>query len=98
MKLIAFAWSVVLLTALLVGADKQPNKLFFSSLKVGQKVSLKDNGDSFSITFFEDDEVPHAHKVSDIGDDFLVLENVAGIETTIPIYSIKVVERVRVKR
>lgn len=89
---------VGLVVALAVGAEpaKKPTGVF-SGLKVGQSVSLKDDGSAYTITHFEP-ELPQSHKVVEIGDDFVVVRDIAEItETTIPIYSIKSIVKVRTK-
>jgi hypothetical protein len=69
----------------------------FSALKVGQSVSSKDEGSAFSITVF-DPELPQSHKVIQIGDNFIVVRDIAGItEMTIPVYSIKAIVKVKTK-
>ncbi len=45
-----------------------------------------------------DEEVPLGHKIIEIGDDFVVLEDLAEVtQTTIPVYSVKAVVRLNVK-
>lgn len=86
---------LVLLAILLsLGADSEKPKGVFSSLEVGQKVNLKEEGQGYTITFFEK-EISQTHTVLEIGNDFVVLENVAGIETTIPVYSIKAIVKMK---
>jgi hypothetical protein len=94
MCLIVGVVGVLVLSAL--GADETKRaKGVFSALKVGQSVSLKDEGSAFTITFFEPD-LPQSHKVIEIGDNFIVLRDVAEItETSVPIYSVKAVVKVR---
>ena len=89
---------VVAFVVMALGADetKKP-KGVFSALKVGQSVSLKDDGSAFTLTFFDPDLL-QSHKIVEIGDNFVVLRDVAGVtETTIPIYSLKAVVKVRTK-
>jgi hypothetical protein len=86
--------AVVLLT---IGAADAPKKTVFSSLKVGQQVGLKDHGAAFEISFLSE-EIPQGHTVIEIGDDFVVLEDLAGVnQTTIPVYSLKAIVRLNVK-
>lgn len=80
------------------GAD-EPKKSsgVFSMLKVGQTVTLRDEGTAFSISFL-DEERPLAHKVIEIGNDHIVLEDVAGVtETAIPVYAVKSVVKINTK-
>jgi hypothetical protein len=86
---------VVLLIAMTLGADatKKP-KGVFSALKVGQSVSLKDEGSAFTLTVFEPD-LPQSHKVIEVGDNFIVVRDIAGIsDTTIPVFSLKSIVKV----
>jgi hypothetical protein len=90
--------AVVALVAVALGADetKKP-KGVFSALKVGQSVSLKDDGSAFTITFFEP-ELLQSHKVIEVGNDYVVLRDIAEVtETTVPLYSIKGIVKVRTK-
>ncbi len=90
---------IVALVAAAIGADeaKKP-KGVFSALRVGQSVSLKDEGSAFSITFF-DPELLQSHKVIEVGNDYVVLRDIARIsDTMIPIYSVKGVVKVRTNK
>jgi hypothetical protein len=81
------------------GADetKKP-KGVFSALKVGQSVSLKDEGSAFTLTVFEPD-LPQSHKVIEVGDNFIVVRDIAGIsDTTIPVFSLKSIVKVRTNK
>ena len=93
-------WLGVVLVAVAValGAeDVKKSKGVFSTLKVGQNVTLKDEKAAFTISFFDED-LPLAHKVIEIGEDYVVIRDVVGIkETTIPVYALKAVEKIRVK-
>lgn len=74
-----------------------PKKTVFSELKVGQQVGLKDLGVAYQISVL-DDTTPQSHKVIEIEDDFVVLEDVVGItQTTIPVTSVKSVVRLKTK-
>ncbi len=86
---------VFVAAALTLGADVvETPKGVFASLKVGQVVSLKDEGSNFTISFFTE-EVPLPYQVIEIGNDFIVLRDVADVEKTIPVYSIKAITKVR---
>jgi len=66
-------------------------------LKVGQAVNLKDHGSAYSIGFVEP-EVPLGHTVVEIGQDYVVLRDIVAVkETVVPVYSVKAIEKVRVK-
>lgn len=74
--------------------NAQKPKGVFSMLEVGQAVSLKDHGATVSLSFFED-EVPLAHTVVEVGEDFVVLRDVVGVKETVgPVYSLKAIEKV----
>jgi hypothetical protein len=78
--------------------DAKGSKGAFSSLRVGQSVSLKDEGTAFTITFFEP-ELPQSHKVVEIRDNFVVIRDIAEVtETTIPIYSVKAIVKVKASK
>ena len=89
------ACGIVLLAIIFtLGADSKEPRGVFSSLEIGQKVNLKEEGQGFTITVFEK-EIPQSHKVLEIGKDFIVLESVAGVEMTIPVYSLRSVVKMR---
>ena len=97
MKRIVLLLPVIAVVLLTIGAADVPKKTVFSSLKVGQQVGLKDHGTAFEISFLSED-VPQSHKIIEIGEDFVVLEDVAEVtQTTIPVYSVKAVVRLNVK-
>ena len=65
-------------------------------LKVGQAVNLKDHGSAYSIGFVEP-EVPLGYTVIEIGEDYVVVRDIAGVkDVVVPVYSLKSVEKVRV--
>ena len=92
-------WIVVVLavvTALGAKNVKKPGGVF-SMLKVGQAVNLKDEGAAYSLGFIEP-EVPQSHTVIEIGEDYVVLRDIIGVkETTVPVFSLKGIEKVRLK-
>jgi hypothetical protein len=66
-------------------------------LKVGQPVALQDQGGSYEIRL-TDVDVPMGHIVVDVGQDYVVLKDVAEVsETRIPIFAIKAVVLVKTK-
>ena len=92
-------WIVVLVAvATALGADKAKKpKGVFSMLKVGQAVSLKDHESAYSLSFL-DDEIPLSHTVIEVGEDYVVVRDIAGVkDVVVPAYSLKAVEKVRVK-
>lgn len=79
-----------------VEAPKKP-KGIFSSLKVGQPVTLNDHGAAFSFSFL-DEGLPLTHKVIEVGEDYVVVQDAAGVsDTLIPAYSLKGIVRTRTK-
>ena len=95
MKRIVLMLPLIAVVLLTIGAADVPKKTVFSGLKVGQQVGLKDHGTAFEISVIDD--VPQSHKIIEIGDDFVVLEDVAGVTQTIPVYSLKAIVRLDVK-
>lgn len=78
------------------GQDK-PRKGFLAVLKEGQSVSVKEVAGRFEITVFKG--VQAGHKVIEVGADYLVVEDAAGVvETRIPIYSIKSIVKLKVPK
>lgn len=76
-------------------AEKQPT--FFSALKEGQHVSLKEVAGRFEITTVEGVVAVQGHKVMEIGNDYIVVQDVAGVtESRIPVYSVKAIIRLKV--
>lgn len=87
---------VIGVAALTIGAADSPRKSVFSELKVGQPVGLKDRGTAYEISVFEDN-LPQSHNVVEIGENFIVLQDVAKVtKTTIPVYAIKSIVRLKV--
>lgn len=77
--------------------QEKTRKGFLSVLKEGQSVSVKEVGGRFEITLIKD--VKLGQKVVEVGTDYVVVEDVAGVtETRIPVYSIKSIVRVRVPK
>ncbi len=72
------------------GYEPKPANVVLSGLRVGQPVTLKDLG-----TFYEvrvtDDKLPTGEEVAEVGTDYLVVKSVAGVESRIPLTSIKAV-------
>ena len=74
--------------------QEKGRKGFLSMLKEGQGVVLKEAAGRFEITLMEG-----GHKVIEVGPDYVVVEDIAGItETRIPIFSIKSIARIKVNR
>lgn len=79
--------------------QEKPPKGFLSVLKVGQPIAVKEAAGRYEIAVIDDAPAPLGYKVIEVGVDFLVVEDVAGItETRIPVYSIKAIVRLKVPR
>lgn len=73
-------------------------KTVFSTLKVGQAVTLKEKGSAWEIGTVGEIGLL-SHKVTEIGDDFIVLRDGAGIvETRIPVTAVRAVTHVALGR
>lgn len=71
-----------------VPVEKRPT--FLSTLKTGQPVSLKEVAGRYEISTLEGVAAVQGHKVTEIGPDYIVVQDIAGVtEAHIPIYSIK---------
>lgn len=74
--------------------QEKGRKSFLSVLKEGQAVVLKEAAGRYEITLMEG-----AHKVIEVGPDYVVVEDLAGVtETRIPVYSIKSITRMKVSK
>ena len=84
--------------AVVLGAPEAPKtKGIFSTLKAGQSVNLKNDGAAYSITVYDGD-LPTSHTVVEIGENYVVFQDVAGVtETTVPVYSVKSIEKMNLK-
>ena len=77
--------------------QEKGRKTFLSVLKEGQSVSVKEVGGRFEITLMKD--VKLGQKVIEVGSDYLVVEDAAGVtETRIPVYSIKSIVKLKVPK
>lgn len=96
--LIAVTFAVV---ALFSTATSQPTpatrRSVFSTLKAGQSVTLKERGGLYEVGTL-DEAGPLTHTVVEVGDDFLVLRDDAGVtESRIPVTAVRAVVLVRTK-
>ncbi len=89
MKIVAVA--LVALVFGVAAAQKPEGKRgVFALLVVGQQVSLKEAASGYTIGVIPG--IPLAHKVIEIGGDYIVLEDPAGVtQTRIPITAVKAV-------
>ena len=71
--------------------QEKGRKSFLSVLKEGQAVVLKEAAGRYEITLMDG-----GHKVIEVGPDYVVVEDLAGVtETRIPIFSIKSIARIK---
>ena len=88
--------AVASFTATSHGQEKA-HKGFLSVLKEGQSVSVKEVAGRFEITLMKD--VKLGQQVIEVGADYLVLENFAGVtETRIHVTSIKSIVRLKLPK
>ena len=74
--------------------QEKPAKSFLSTLKAGQTVTLREVSGRYEISIFEGTQI--GHKIIEIGTDYIVVEDAGGvIESTIPVYSIKAIVRIK---
>jgi hypothetical protein len=91
----------LVVTVLLSTATSQPTpaarRTIFSTLKVGQAVTLKDKGGLYEIGTVDDAE-RLTHKVVEIGDDYIAVQDEVGLtDTRIPTTAVRAVVQVRTK-
>ena len=88
-----FAVLFLLISGLLfVASGQAPGKDrgVLSVLHAGQAVSLQDSGNGYVISVLKDGPEMLGHKVIEVFSDYIVIEDLAGVnQTRIPIYSIK---------
>jgi hypothetical protein len=71
-------------------ADNKPEGLF-APLEKGAKVGMKETANGYEISVVPG--VDLGFKITEIGQDYLVLQDAAGLtETRIPIYSIRAIK------
>lgn len=99
--LVGILATVMLALVVSTGASQPtpaPKKTVFSTLKVGQSVTLKEKGSAWEICTM-DEEAPLTHKVAEIGDEFIALRDEAGsVETRIPVTAVRAVVHVTTKK
>ena len=72
------------------GVEPSAAKGVLAVLKVGQPVALKDLGTAYEVGVM-DVKLPTGEEVAEVGDGYLVVRSVAGVETRIPLTSVKAV-------
>jgi hypothetical protein len=84
---------ILLLVGILVVASGQaPGKPHgvLSALRAGQPVNLADADGGYKLNLFQDGPEMLGHRVVEVGPDFVVVEDIAGVQQLrIPVYSIK---------
>jgi len=74
--------------------QEKGRKSFLSVLREGQGVVLKEAAGRYEITLMDG-----GHKVIEVGPDYVVVEDLAGVtETRISVYSIKSITRIKGSR
>jgi len=80
-------------------APVEQQSTFLSALKEGQSVSLREVSGRYEITTVAGVVGVQGHKVTEIGNDFIVVQDIAGVtESRISIFSIKAIVRLKVPR
>lgn len=96
-RLVAVTAALLLTVPATTHGQDKPRKGFLSVLKEGQSVSVKEVAGRYEITLMKD--VKLGHKVIEVGADFIVVEDAAGVtETRISAYSIKSVVKLKVPK
>ena len=78
----------------LFGQQERPKVAgVLATLKVDQALSVKEIGDRYLITVLDGElKLPQSHKVLEIGSDFVVVEDITGLNVVrIPLTSLKAV-------
>lgn len=71
-------------------APEKPQSGFLAAFKGGESVNVKEVAGRFEITSADDGLTVLSHKITEIGSDYITVEDLAGVsETRIPIYAIK---------
>jgi cell shape-determining protein MreC len=93
--------AALVVAVLLSTANSQPTptarRTIFSTLKVGQAVTLKDKGGLYEIGTV-DDAARLTHKIVEIGDDYIAVQDEVGVtDTRIPLTAVRAVISVKIK-
>lgn len=95
--LLVIAAAVLALSSSFAVEGPKKSKGIFSALKVGQNVSVKNQGSAYSIDYFDTDLL-QTHKIVEVADDHVVVRDINDlIETTVPIYAIKSISKLNTK-
>jgi hypothetical protein len=79
-------------------APDKPKQGFLSALKTDQQVIVKEITGRYEITVMEGMPGPMTHKVIELNDEYIVVEDLAMLETRIPIYSVKSIVTIRLPK
>ena len=83
------------LVSITVVGDEKPAKGFMSILKEGQAVTVRELAGRYEIS--RTDGVPQGHKITEVGSEFIVVEDIAGVtETRIHVCSIRAIVKFKV--
>ena len=87
---------VVLAVVLVAAAPRAEKKSgLFAPLEVGQRVGLKEKVGGYEISIVPGVEL--GHKVVEVGQDYIVLEDIAGVtQNRIPVYAVRAVTITRI--
>jgi hypothetical protein len=89
-KQIAVVWAVGVVAVLAAAAPKGGGAGVFGPLEKGRKVTLKETPGGYLIVVVPGVEL--GHTVAEVGADYVVLADAAGVtETRIPVYAVKAV-------
>ena len=99
LRIIASVTAIVLIAAVSASsqAPEKPRQDFLSAMKVDQAVTVKEMNGRYDITMIENGLAQMSHKIVEVGSDYVVVADLAGvIETRIPVYSIKKSVRLKI--
>ena len=97
MRLLAVAAALLLTIPTTSHGQDKPRKGFLAALKEGQTVVLKENAGKYEITLMKN--IPLGHKVIEVGSDYVVVEDAAGVtETRIHVTSIKSIIKLKIPK
>lgn len=75
-------------------AERKSN--FLAALKENQQVTLKETNGRYEISIVEGVAAVQGHKVTEIGPDYIVVQDIAGVtELHIPLFSVKAIIRLK---
>lgn len=90
LPLCGLALGLVIGMASVRGVEPSAAKGLLAGLKVGRPVTLKDLGSVYEVRLM-DEPLPTGEEVAEVGEGYLVVRSVAGVETRVPVTSIKAV-------